>query len=147
MTAPTIQSIRTLEVSLRAAPELVVHGAAGTHDQSQFLLVQVTTSTGEVGYGEVSATPLWSGEDAVTARHFIAEVFAPALVGAQISPISALEAVMDRLVAGNQFTKAGVSTALWDVYARHRNVTLAEALGGVVRNEIPIKCSLSGTPE
>ncbi|WP_279582120.1 hypothetical protein [Fodinicola feengrottensis] len=61
---------------MRAHPDLVVQGAKGAHDQSDFLLVRVTASNGLTGYGEVSATPLWSGEDGTTADHLIQTVLA-----------------------------------------------------------------------
>ncbi|MFG3702638.1 mandelate racemase/muconate lactonizing enzyme family protein [Micromonospora sp. NPDC047620] len=125
-------------------PGLVVRGARGTHDRSDFLLVRVVTSDDVVGYGEVSATPLWSGEDGASANHFVRSVLAPALVGRPLMPVGALETLMDRLLAGNPFTKAGISTALWDAYARTLDVPLAVALGGAYRDRVPIKLSLSG---
>lgn len=146
-TAVTVASIAVLPVSMEVAPDLVVHGAAGTHDRSDFLLVRVTGSNGLVGYGEVSATPLWSGEDAASAAHFIRTLLAPAVVGRPLSPVAALDDAMDAVLARNHFTKAGVSTALWDLAARSRDLTLAEALGGPFRTSVPIKCSLSGTPD
>jgi L-alanine-DL-glutamate epimerase-like enolase superfamily enzyme len=54
---------------------------------------------------------------------------------------------MDSLLGGNMFTKSGMSIALWDAYARNLDVTMAEALGGIRRREVRIKCSLSGGPE
>lgn len=132
---------------MQTAPELAVHGAAGEHSYSGFLLVRVALSNGIVGYGEVSATPFWSGEDDTTAEHYIKTLLAPKLVGTAIVDISATDAIMDSQLGGNMFTKAGLSIALWDAYARVRDVTLAEALGGVRRREVRIKCSLSGTPE
>ncbi|MCW3844123.1 hypothetical protein ONA70_28935 [Micromonospora yasonensis] len=140
----TIAAVQTLPVSLPAHPGLVVRGARGAHDRSDFLLVRVVTSGDVVGYGEVSATPLWSGEDGCTADHFIRDLLAPALVGRPLAPVGALETLMDRLLAGNPFTKAGVATALWDAYARTLDVPLAVALGGAYRDRVPIKLSLSG---
>src|SRR5439155_18842004 len=78
MTA-TVAAIQTAEVSLTPRADLVVRGAKGAHDRSDYLLVRVITSDDVVGYGEVSATPLWSGEDGVSARHFIETVLAPAI--------------------------------------------------------------------
>ncbi|HEY8454488.1 MAG TPA: enolase C-terminal domain-like protein [Actinopolymorphaceae bacterium] len=143
----TIAAIHTTVVSLPAHPALVVRGAKGTHDRSEFCLVRVVTSSGVEGYGEVSATPLWSGEDGTTAQHFIRSLLAPALVNRPLTPVCALEQTMDELLAGNPFTKAGVSIALWDAYAKTLGVPLAVALGGPLRSEIPIKLSLSGDGE
>ncbi|MFC4894224.1 mandelate racemase/muconate lactonizing enzyme family protein [Streptosporangium amethystogenes subsp. fukuiense] len=141
---PTVAAVHTAAISLQVHPDLVVTGARGTHARSDFLLVRVVTSTGVEGYGEVSATPLWSGEDGVSSAHFIREILAPALVGRPLAPVGGLELLMDRLLAGNPFTKAGVSIALWDAFARTLDVPLTVALGGPYRDEVPIKLSLSG---
>ena len=141
---PVVAAVHTAPVSLPVHPDLVVRGARGVHDRSDFLLVRVVTSDGVEGYGEVSATALWSGEDGESARHFIRTRLAPAIVGRPLAPVGGLEEAMDRVLAGNPFTKAGVSTALWDAYARTLGVPLAVALGGPYREAVDIKLSLSG---
>lgn len=145
--APTIVAIHTGAVSPTVRKDLLVSGARGTHDRSDFLLVRVVTSDGVEGIGEVSATLTWSGEDSATAEHVIARVLAPALIGQALTPVAALEARMDTVLAANPFTKAGLSIALWDAYARTLGVPLAVALGGPLRTRVPIKCSLSGNGE
>ncbi|GIL25043.1 mandelate racemase/muconate lactonizing enzyme family protein [Actinocatenispora comari] len=144
----TIRAVQTAPVSLTADPALTVHGAKGAHDRSDFLLVRIIAGNDSgreiTGYGEVSATPLWSGEDGTTAAHLIRTVLTPVLIGMPLAPVGAAEAAMDRALAGNPFTKAGVATALWDAWARVLDVPLAVALGGPYRTEVPIKLSLSG---
>lgn len=140
----TVAAIETVAISLPVRPDLIVHGARGTHDRSDFLLVRVVTDDGAIGYGEVSATPIWSGEDGTSAEHFIKTILLPALKGQPLAPVGALDDLMDRALNGNPFTKAGVSIALWDAYARTLDVPLAQALGGPYRNSVPIKLSLSG---
>ncbi|MEV0714968.1 enolase C-terminal domain-like protein [Asanoa sp. NPDC050611] len=140
----TVAAVHTLPVSLDVRPELVVRGARGSHARSDFLLVRVVTSDDVVGYGEVSATPIWSGEDGHSAEHFVRDVLSPALVGQPLAPVGRLDDLMDRSLAGNPFTKAGLSTALWDAYARTLGEPLAVALGGAYRTRVPIKLSLSG---
>jgi L-alanine-DL-glutamate epimerase-like enolase superfamily enzyme len=151
MTAPalaaTVTRLTTTKISPAVRADLLVSGARGTHDRSDFLLVRILTSAGVAGIGEVSATLTWSGEDSATAQHVIDAVLRPALIGQPLVPVEALEARMDRVLAGNPFTKAGVSIALWDAYARTLDVPLAVALGGPRRVEIPVKCSLSGNGE
>ena len=51
---------------------------------------------------------------------------------------------MDRFLRGNYFTKAGVSTALWDAFGRTVGLPVATLLGGPFRDEVPVKISLSG---
>lgn len=140
----SIASVATVPVRLNVHPDLVVRGAAGEHAYSGFLLVRVTLSNGVEGYGEVSATPTWSGEDEVTADHHIRTRLARAVVGLPITDVARVDDRMDAVLAGNAFTKAGLSIALWDAYARDLGVPLAEVLGGIQRRVVPIKCSLSG---
>ena len=142
--AATIAAIHTTAVSPTVRADLLVSGARGTHDRSDFLLIRVVTSAGVDGIGEVSATLTWSGEDSATAQHVIDSVLAPALIGQPLVPVAALEARMDRVLAQHPFTKAGLSIALWDAYAKTLDVPMAVALGGPVRKEIAVKCSLSG---
>jgi len=144
MAEPTIAAVETTTVSARAKAALKVVGARVTHDASTFTLVRVVTDEGVEGFGEVSATAAWSGEDAVTATHFIRDVLAPVLVGRPLAPIEAHALELDRVLRGNWFTKAGVSTALWDALGRTRGVGVAELLGGPYRREVPVKISLSG---
>lgn len=139
-----ITKIETLSISPEVHPSLVVRGASGIHDHSNFLIVRVTTSAGVSGIGEMNGTLYAVGEDGTTAKHVIEKVIAPKLLGEPISPVENLQAIIEQALAGSPFTKAGINTALWDTYARTLDVSLAEALGGVRRSEIPIKFSLSG---
>jgi L-alanine-DL-glutamate epimerase-like enolase superfamily enzyme len=142
--APTIAAVETTTVGARAKAALKVRGARVVHDASTFVLVRVVTDDGVEGYGEVSATAAWSGEDAVTATHYVRDLLGPLLVGRPLDPIAAHATEFDRVLRGNWFTKAGVSTALWDALGRTRGVTVAELLGGPFRREVPVKISLSG---
>jgi len=142
--AGTIAAIETATVSLHADPKLFVRGARGTHARSEFVLVRIQTSLGVIGYGEVSATPRWSGEDADSATHFVRDVLAPALVGEPLQSVPGLRGRMELALAGNPFTKAGVDTALWDARARTLGVRVVDLLGGPRRTEVPTKMSISG---
>lgn len=141
---PSIAAVEATTVTPRVDPDLVVHGARGVHASSPFALVRVTCDDGTVGYGEVSATPLWSGEDGVTAAHFVRTLLREALVGQPLAPVAALGARMDRALAGNPFTKAGAEMALWDALGRATGLPVAVLLGGPFRREVPVKLSLSG---
>jgi L-alanine-DL-glutamate epimerase-like enolase superfamily enzyme len=140
----SIAAIETATVSLRANERLVVRGARGTHDRSDFVIVRVQTTRGAIGHGEISATPRWSGEDAVSATHFVRDVLAPALIGQPLAPVAGLSARMDLALANDPFTKAGVNAALWDALGRTLGVRVVDLLGGPHRTEVPTKLSLSG---
>ena len=142
--SPLIAAVETTTVSARAKPALKVRGARTVHDASTFVLVRVVTEDGVEGFGEVSATAAWSGEDAVTATHFIRDVFGPLVCGRPLAPIAAHVRELDRVVRGNWFTKAGVNTALWDALGRTLDLPVARLLGGPFRHAVPVKISLSG---
>lgn len=146
-TAPTIVSVETACVSLEASPELSVVGARGSHASSSFTLVRIATDDGVVGYGEVSATPRWSGEDEVTAPHLIRNVLGPAVIGQRLASVPVLTARLDTALAANPFTKAGVNMALWDAMGRRTGLRVTELLGGPYREAVPVKMSLSGDDE
>src|SRR5207244_2999213 len=119
-----------LTVSLRAGSAPAVHGARRKPTSSDFVMVRVHTSEGATGYGEVSATPRWSGEDAVSATHFIKDVLAPAVIGQPLLPVSALSRLMETTLAANPFTRAGLNMALWDALGRTLGLRVTELLGG-----------------
>ncbi len=106
--------------------------------------MRVATSTGVVGYGEVSATLQWSGEDATSAEYAIKRVMAPAVLGQPLAAVPALARRMDLALAGNPFTKAGLEMALWDTLGRSLDLRVVDLLGGPHRTEVPTKMSLSG---
>src|SRR5436309_7621180 len=99
-----ITSVETIPVRVPIKPELVIRsGRGGAHDTSPFLLVKLHTGAGLVGLGEASCTPRWSGEDQVSAAHFIDTYFAPALVGRDPTRVEDVSREVFPLVAGNYF--------------------------------------------
>ena len=142
-----ITSIETIPVRVPIKPELVIRsGRGGAHDTSPFLLVNLHTDQGLVGLGEASCTPRWSGEDQVSAAHFINAYFAPALVGRDPTRIEEITESVFPLVAGNSFTKAAVEMALWDLAGKAAGKPVYELLGGKVRESVATKWSVSGRP-
>jgi L-alanine-DL-glutamate epimerase-like enolase superfamily enzyme len=117
-----ITRIETIPVRVPIKPELAIRsGRGGSHLVSPFLLVRIYTDQGIVGLGEASCTPRWSGEDQVTASHFINEYFAPLLVGEAVDDIKRLDAKFSAAVARNFFTKAAIEMALWDIVGKAHN--------------------------
>jgi L-alanine-DL-glutamate epimerase-like enolase superfamily enzyme len=114
-----ITHIETIPVRVPIKPALAIRGARGlSHSVSPFLLVKVHTDEGIVGIGEASCTARWSGEDQVTAAHFIDRYFAPLLAGETVDDIQRLSTKFAAAVAGNYFTKSAVEMALWDIIGK-----------------------------
>jgi muconate cycloisomerase len=139
-----ITRIECIPVSVPIRPEFQIRGSLGFHGESPFLLLRVHTDEGLTGLGEVSCTPLWSGEDQATAAHWIADFLEPALTGEDPRDIERLTMKLRRAVAANPFTKSGVEMALWDILGKSAGMPVYRLLGGKVRETVPIKMSVSG---
>jgi L-alanine-DL-glutamate epimerase-like enolase superfamily enzyme len=139
-----ITSIETVPVRVPIHERLAIRAKGGTHSVSPFLLVIIHTDEGVTGLGEVSCTPRWSGEDQVTAAHFIASIFAPLLMGQDPRDIERLALRMRHALHGHPFTKAATEMALWDIRGKVAGLPLYRLLGGPVRDFIPTKWSISG---
>jgi L-alanine-DL-glutamate epimerase-like enolase superfamily enzyme len=146
-TRDVVEALETATVRMPLDERLAVHGARHVHAVSEFVVVRLRLRSGAYGYGEVSATRNWSGEDAAGAVHFIQNVLGPAIVKERVHPVARLTARMDRALSGNSFTKAAINTAAWDALGRSLGLPVAALLGGPHRAEIPIKISLSGDHE
>src|SRR5437868_10928774 len=132
-----ITRLETIPVRVPIKPALAIRGGRGlSHSVSPFLLVRIHTYEGIVGVGEASCTPRWSGEDQVTAAHFINTYFAPLLVGETLRETADVDRLTTNYsfpVAGNYFTKAGIEMALWDLLGKSLNKPVYELLGGKAR--------------
>jgi L-alanine-DL-glutamate epimerase-like enolase superfamily enzyme len=148
-----ITRIETIPVRVPIKPGLAIRsGRRGSHSVSPFLLVKVYTDAGFIGLGEASCTPRWSGEDQVSAAHFIDGYFAPLLVGEVVDDVARLYAKFSPTVARNYFTKAAVEMALWDLVGKSQSKPVWELLASddsahaprTSHVSVPIKWSVSG---
>jgi len=140
-----ITAIDKIPVRVPIRPQFQIQGSLGSHLESPFLILKVQTDEGLTGLGEVSSTPVWSGEDSITAAYVISSFLEPVLIGEDPRDIERLTLKMRRAVAGHPFTKSGVEIALWDILGKSAGLPVYRLLGGAVRQRIPIKMSVSGT--
>src|SRR5205823_2847168 len=134
----------TIPVEVPLNPQRAIRSSLGYHRASPFVFVKMHTDEGITGLGEVSCTPIWSGEDHVTATHLIGNLLAPHLIGKNPTEIEALTCTMNSVLAGNLFTKAGIEMALWDLLGKVAGLPLYRLLGGPVRDFVTTKFSISG---
>src|SRR6266567_5848333 len=139
-----ITSIETIPVQVPIHEHLAIRAKGGVHSVSPFLLVKIHTDENLVGLGEVSCTPRWSGEDQVTAAHFIATIFTPLLTGHDPRDIERLSHKMHHALFSHPFTKAALEMALWDILGKATGLPVYRLLGGPVRDFVPTKWSISG---
>ena len=104
-----------------------------------------TPTPAYVGIGEASCTPRWSGEDQVTAAHFVDNYFAPQLVGETLDDVLRLTAKFSGTVANNYFTKSAVEMALWDLAGKAARLPGLEVIRtSALASFVPTKWSVSG---
>ena len=139
-----ITAVQTIPVDVPIDPGRATRGSRGAHTTSPFLVLRVLTDEGIEGLGEVSCTPRWSGEDQVTAAHFIATVLEPLLLGQDPRDVERLAGRLRRALSNNPFTHAGLEMALWDILGKVAGLPLYRLLGGPVRDVVPTKYSVSG---
>lgn len=135
---PLIESVHT---TLADLPLTRPHRFRDTVMRSQaVLLVRVRTHDGVWGAGEgaVPGGPWWGGESAETMKVIVDRYLAPLAAGADLSRLPVLRSRMDCLVAGNEFAKCALETALWDAWARTLGLPLNSMLGGRCRDALPV---------
>lgn len=100
-------------------------------DYLQHLLVRVTADDGRVGWGEIASpsVPFYCAEWVDSCWEVAGQHLVPALLGASWThPRQACE--LWAKVRGNEFAKAGLDMACWDLWAKANDLSLASALGG-----------------
>ncbi|MGE5346120.1 MAG: o-succinylbenzoate synthase [Acidithiobacillales bacterium] len=117
----------------------------GETTTKSFLLLELLSS-GLSGWGECVAEegPFYSPETVGSAEHVVTRFLLPLVVGKEIASAEEFEQRAAR-VRGNRMAKAAVETALRDLFAKERGVSLSKALGGT-RTRIEVGVSLGISP-
>ena len=104
-------------------------------EAAPFVLLKLTSDTGDVGVAEITVKPTWCG---VTARSLIAaieDMFIPMLQTLDLSDPAKVRATLDT-VPENQAAKTLIDNACWDLYAARHARPLWQAWGGRARVEL-----------
>jgi O-succinylbenzoate synthase len=117
-----------------------------TKDHLEHILIRVRDRAGGEGWGECASPsdPYYCAETVETCWHLLRDFLAPALLGQPWQhPSEAAQAWA--IVRGNNFAKAGLEMACWDLAARAQAKPVAALLGGT-RREIYSGVSLGIEP-
>jgi O-succinylbenzoate synthase len=111
------------------------------HDSSDAIIVRVDAD-GVTGWGEspVSDGPWYNEETYETAWIMQKKFLGPMLLAADITRPEDVRTVFARMRA-NRMAKFGLESAVWDLFARMQNVSLAQLLGGA-RDRVPVGVSV-----
>ncbi len=113
----------------------------GTEYDEEHIIVRVD-GEGVTGWGESVAegTPFYSYETVTTAWHILRDFLIPSILGKNLTSVN--EAVqLWAKVRGHMMAKAGLEAALWDAFAKSRNISLSSMLGGE-RKKIDVGVSI-----
>jgi O-succinylbenzoate synthase len=113
----------------------------GVETEEEHIIVRVD-SEAVTGWGEcvAMATPFYSYETTQTAWHILRDFLIPNVLGQNIASVDDAIARCAR-VRGHNMAKAGLESALWDLFAKARGVSLSKILGGT-RDKIAVGVSI-----
>lgn len=113
----------------------------GTEYDEEHIIVRVD-GEGLTGWGECVAegTPFYSYETVTTAWHILRDFLIPSILGKNISGIDEAIASYEK-VRGHMMAKAGLEAALWDLFAKSKNISLSQMMGGI-RNKVDVGVSI-----
>ncbi|RBW71328.1 o-succinylbenzoate synthase [Bacillus taeanensis] len=103
----------------------------GETTDRDFIIVEMIDENGIVGWGECAAfaSPWYTEETVKTAWHMMEDFLIPLLFKTNIDHPNELTTLFSP-IRRNNMAKAALEEAVWDLYAKRRNITLASALGG-----------------
>lgn len=104
----------------------------GSIDKHSFIVTEVHRE-GKIGYAEVTTeeAPLYNEESVGSAWHIMKHFLIPRLFEKMesINHPSEISGIF-KPFKRNNLAKSGIESAIWDLYAKHNNISLASALSG-----------------
>jgi o-succinylbenzoate synthase len=106
--------------------------SVGTEYDKDFILVEVVGKSGLSGWGESVSIiePIYNEETVGTNWHIMSDFLIPMLLKTSISHPDQVSKLFTP-IRRNYNAKAAIECAIWDLYAKESNLSLAKALGGV----------------
>jgi muconate cycloisomerase len=124
--------------------------ASFTLHAGYFVMVELETDVGLVGYGEapLSMGPVFPEETWQGSTSLVIDYFAPLLVGKDPFDLESIMRELDRSATRNFTTKFAIEIALFDLMGKHVDRPVFDLLGGPYQLEVPLSWSLAiGDPE
>ena len=123
-------TIRHLEVIPYRIPyRKPLRFASGEVTHADHVLIRLTTDGGLIGYAEAPPRPFTYGETQKSIAAVVEDVFAPAIIGLDVTQREVVRARLHRTV-GNPTAKAAIDMAMWDVLGQAFGQPVHRLLGG-----------------
>lgn len=141
MSAAVIERIRLflIESPIRMARLQGVGNVKGTVKR---VLLELTGSDGITGWGEAAPWEVFTGtaEGAFAALDIYLR---PLILGRPVKRVRALMADLDKALVGHPEAKAAIEMAMLDMVGKAAGLSVADLLGGRVRDTIPLSFSIA----
>jgi len=144
--AVTIEKIEAFSVRYPTVmPFRFLEGPAGGGRPA--LLVKITASDGNIGWGESVPVPRWSYETLEAATIAITRYLAPVLIGRNPFDLKGAHDMMNREIApsfttGMPITKSGIDMALHDLMGKITGRNIADLWGRATGDEVVLSWTL-----
>ena len=115
-------------------------------ESREHVLVTLESDEGQVGWGEASALPFFTGETPATIRDVLKAHFLPAVVGLDATEIGVIHDILDATLPNHSSAKAALDMAAHDLSARTLGVPVSTLLGGRRRSNVPVTRPIGITP-
>src|SRR5579864_2516136 len=128
-------TVRSVEMYLVRLPLIRPFTTSShTKDHLDHILIRVRDSADREGWGECAsaADPYYCSETTESSWHILKDFLIPSVLGVEWEHPDAAARTWGS-VRGNNFAKAGLEIACWDLHSRSQNVSLSMALGGTRR--------------
>ncbi|MXP61894.1 cycloisomerase [Roseomonas sp. M0104] len=139
--APIIDRMRVflVESPIRMAR---AQGVGAVKGSVRRVLLELTTRDGIIGWGEAAPWEVFTGtpEGAFAA---LDRYLRPLILGADARRLRSLTAAMDRTLVSHPESKVAVEMALLDILGKSTGLSVADLLGGRVRDTIPLSFSIA----
>ena len=120
-----LTKIELFDLTLPLLEPFAISG--GVMHARRSLVVAIHDGEGHVGWGESPPfeLPFYSDETLSGARHLLAKVLIPRLLGVDVSSPEDADTLLRTGIRGNHFARAALDTAVWDLEACRRGIGLA----------------------
>jgi o-succinylbenzoate synthase len=122
-----IERVRIIDVAIPYLIPFAISG--GTCDVQRSIIIELI-GDGITGYGESAPVelPIYSSETTSSAIAVLKEWFIPKVIGKSFESIEHFNEVLAEETRGNNFAKAAIETAYWDLIARKNNISMKELI-------------------
>lgn len=118
------------------------HGVGDVEHSMPGVVIRLRTREGAVGWGEAAPWSVFSGTAEACAQA-LQIYLKPLVLGARPQQLPLLMQAADKVIVGHPEAKAALEMALLDLLGHASGLRVAELIGGVFRDRIPLSVSIA----